>query len=184
MPPPQPQRPSVSPSTCSAWKPLVCLCGRRRGGQQRLCRPGAGTAGPPAASLALSCAPLSCGSSQHPQKRPRRGRPPQAEAPQVAVRSRLVGRPEALLPSEDAYGWMVLATTLRSEEWTDGEMLQADQARHITVEPGFRWRKPPAAISPVWREQPARIAALARLTGGGARVGGDPTAGPPVSPRP
>ena len=48
--------------------PRVGLCGRRRGGQQRLCRPGAGTAGPPAASLALSCAPLSCRSSQHPHK--------------------------------------------------------------------------------------------------------------------
>ena len=37
-----------------------------------------------------------------PKQRPRRGRPPTAEAPQVAVRSRLVVRPEALLPSEDA----------------------------------------------------------------------------------
>jgi hypothetical protein len=32
------------------------------------------------------------------------------------------------------------------------------------VEPGLRWSKNPAAIAPVWREKPARIAALAMLT--------------------
>jgi transposase len=99
-----------------------------------------------------------------PKKRPRRGRPPKTEAPQVEARYRLVVRPEALLPSEDAQGWTVLATTLRSEECTDVEMLQAYQEQHITVEPGFRWIKNPAAISPVWLEKPARIAALAMLT--------------------
>ncbi len=99
-----------------------------------------------------------------PKKRPRRGRPPKAEAPQVEVRYRLVVHPEALLPSEDAHGWTVLATTLRSEECTDVEMLQAYQEQHITVEPGFRWIKNPAAISPVWLEKPERIAALAMLT--------------------
>ena len=99
-----------------------------------------------------------------PKKRPRRGRPPKAEAPQVEVRYRLRVHPEALLPSADAQGWTVLATTLRSEECTDVEMLQAYQEQHITVEPGFRWIKNPAAISPVWLEQPARIAALAMLT--------------------
>jgi transposase len=99
-----------------------------------------------------------------PQKRPRRGRPPKAEAPQVEVRYRLVVHPEALLPSEDAHGWTVLATTLQSEACTDVEILQAYQEQHITVEPGFRWIKNPAAISPVWLEKPARIAALAMLT--------------------
>jgi transposase len=99
-----------------------------------------------------------------PKKRTRRGRPPKAEAPQVEVRYRLHVHPEALLPSEDAHGWTVLATTLRAEECTDGEMLQAYQEQHITVEPGFRWIKNPAAISPVWLEKPARIAALAMLT--------------------
>ena len=99
-----------------------------------------------------------------PKKRPRRGRPPKAEAPQVEVRYRLVVRPEALLPSEDAHGWTVLATTLRSEQCTDIEMLQAYQEQHTTVEPGFRWIKNPAAISPVWLEKPKRIAALAMLT--------------------
>ena len=32
------------------------------------------------------------------------------------------------------------------------------------MEPGFRWIKNPAAISPVWLEKPERIAALAMLT--------------------
>ena len=67
-------------------------------------------------------------------------------------------------PSEDAHGWTTLATTRRPEECTDTERLQAYQEQHSTVEPGFRWIKNPAAISPVWLEKPARIAALARLT--------------------
>jgi hypothetical protein len=46
----------------------------------------------------------------------------------------------------------------------DAEILQAYQEQHITVEPGFRWIKNPAAISPVWIEKPKRIAALAMRT--------------------
>jgi len=99
-----------------------------------------------------------------PKKRPRRGRPPKAEASQVEVRYRLVVRPEALVPPEEAHGWTVLATTMRSEVCTDVEILQAYQEQHITVEPGFRWIKNPAAITPVWLEKPERIAALAMLT--------------------
>jgi transposase len=99
-----------------------------------------------------------------PKKRPRRGRPPKAEVPQVERRYRLVVHCEARVPSEEAYGWTVLATTLRPEVCTDAEMLQAYQEQHITVEPGFRWIKNPAAISPVWLEKPERIAALAMLT--------------------
>ena len=72
--------------------------------------------------------------------------------------------PEALVPPADAYGWTGLATTVGPEVCTDAEMLQAYQEQHITVEPGFRWIKHPAAISPVWLEKPARIAALAMLT--------------------
>jgi hypothetical protein len=45
------------------------------------------------------------------------------------------------MPSEDAQGWTVLATTLRPEECTDTELLQAYQEQHIPVEPGFRWIK-------------------------------------------
>jgi len=99
-----------------------------------------------------------------PQKRTRRGRPPKAEAPQVESRYRLRVHPEALVPSEEAHGWTVLATTVGPEKCTDAELLQAYQEQHITVEPGFRWIKNPAAISPVWLEKPERIAALAMLT--------------------
>jgi transposase len=99
-----------------------------------------------------------------PQKRTRRGRPPKAEAPQVESRYRLRVHPEALVSSEEAHGWTVLATTVGPEKCTDAELLQAYQEQHITVEPGFRWIKNPAAISPVWLEKPERIAALAMLT--------------------
>src|SRR5215211_7243916 len=98
------------------------------------------------------------------KKRTRRGRPPKAEAPQVEVRYRLVVHPEAMVPAEDTHGWTVLATTVRPEVCTDAEILQAYHEQHITVEPGFRWIKNPAAISPVWLEKPERIAALAMLT--------------------
>jgi transposase len=99
-----------------------------------------------------------------PPKRTRRGRPPKAEAPQVESRDRLRVHSQALVPSEDTHGWTVLATTVEPEGCTDSELLQAYQEQHITVEPGFRWIKHPAAISPVWLEKPARIAALAMLT--------------------
>jgi transposase len=99
-----------------------------------------------------------------PAKRTRRGRPPKDEPPQVEVRYRLVVHAEALIPPEDAHGWTVLATTMPPEVCTDTELLQAYQEQHVTVEPGFRWSKNPAAISPVWLEKPERIAALAMLT--------------------
>jgi hypothetical protein len=99
-----------------------------------------------------------------PRKRTRRGRPPKTEALAVEVRYCLSGASEALLPAEDAHGWTVLATTLRPEAWTDTEMLQAYQEQRITVEPGCRWIKNPAAISPVWLEKPERSAALAMRT--------------------
>jgi hypothetical protein len=66
-------------------------------------------------------------------------------------------------PAEDN-GWTVLATTVSADACPDAEVLQAYQEQHTTVEPGFRWIKNPAAISPVWLEKPERIAALAMLT--------------------
>jgi transposase len=99
-----------------------------------------------------------------PAKRPRRGRPSKDEIPQVEVRYRLVVRAKTLVPTEDAHGWTVLATTVPREVCPDTELLQAYQEQHVTVEPGFRWIKNPAAISPVWLEKPERIAALAMLT--------------------
>jgi transposase len=99
-----------------------------------------------------------------PKKRTRRGRPPKTEVPPVEVHYRLVVHHEALRPAEDTYGWTVLATTVPPAVCTDTEILQAYQEQHITVEPGSRWIKNPAAISPVWLEKPQRIAALAMLT--------------------
>jgi hypothetical protein len=48
-----------------------------------------------------------------PKKRPRRGRPPKAESPQVEVRYRLAVHAVALVPPEDVHGWTVLATTVQ-----------------------------------------------------------------------
>ena len=98
------------------------------------------------------------------QKRTQRGRPPKTELPQDTVRYRLRIGVEAHMPSADTQGWTVLATTVGAESCTDAELLQAYQEQYTTVEPGFRWIKNPAAISPVWLEKPERIAALAMLT--------------------
>jgi hypothetical protein len=65
---------------------------------------------------------------------------------------------------EEDNGWTVLAATVSAEACPDAEVLQAYQEQHTTVEPGFRWIKTPAAISPMWLEQPERSAALAMLT--------------------
>jgi transposase len=101
---------------------------------------------------------------KHRQKRTQRGRPPKTALPQDTIRYRLRGEAQAHVPSADTYGWTVLATTVGAESCTDTEILRAYQEQHITVEPGFRWIKNPAAISPVWLEKPERIAALAMLT--------------------
>jgi len=100
----------------------------------------------------------------HRQKRMQRGRPPQDEVPQETVRYRLRIGVEAYVPSADTQGWTVLATTVGAESCTDAALLQVYQEQHTSVEPGFRWIKNPAAISPVWLEKPERIAALAMLT--------------------
>ena len=100
----------------------------------------------------------------HRQKRMHRGRPPKTEVPQETVRYRLRMGVEAHVPSADTQGWTVLATTVGAESCTAAELLQAYQEQHTSVEPGFRWIKNPAAISPVWLEKPERIAALAMLT--------------------
>jgi hypothetical protein len=71
---------------------------------------------------------------------------------------------EALANPQEAKGWAVLAPPVSAEGCTDVEMLPASQDHKTTVEPGFRWIKNPAAIAPVWRETPTRIAAFARLT--------------------
>ena len=74
--------------------------------------------------------------------------------------------PEALGPPEAAHGGLVLATTVRPEACTDVELLQASQEHPIPVEPGYRWRKNPAALRPGRLEKPERMAAWALLTVG------------------
>jgi transposase len=97
-------------------------------------------------------------------RRARRGRPAKTDPPPTESGYRLVVEVEVLRNPEEDNGWTVLATTVSPETCTDAEILQAYQEQHTTVEPGFRWIKNPAAISPVWLEQPERIAALAMLT--------------------
>jgi hypothetical protein len=81
-----------------------------------------------------------------------------------------VGEVESFTHQEEDQGGPVLATTLSAQACTEAEGLQASQAQHIRVEPGWRWRKKPAALAPVWRANPARSAALARLTVRGVLV--------------
>jgi transposase len=97
-------------------------------------------------------------------RRAQRGRPPKTEPPPMESGYRLMVEVERLANPEEDNGWTVLATTVSAEACTDAEVLQAYQEQHTTVEPGFRWIKNPAAISPVWLEKPERIAALAMLT--------------------
>ena len=97
-------------------------------------------------------------------RRARRGRPAKTDPLPTETGYRLVVEVEALSNPEEDNGWTVLATTVRAETCPDAEILQAYQEQNTTVEPGFRWIKNPAAISPVWLEKPERIAALAMLT--------------------
>jgi len=99
-----------------------------------------------------------------PTRRARRGRPAKTASPPLEAGYRLVVEVEALVHPEEDNGWTVLATTVSTEVCTDTELLQAYQEQNTPVEPGFRWIKNPAAIAPVWLEQPERIAALAMLT--------------------
>jgi transposase len=97
-------------------------------------------------------------------KRRRRGRPAKAEPPPEETRYRLVVDAQALAQAETEQGWTVLATTVDAQRCSDEQILRAYQDQNSTVEPGLRWIKNPAAITPMWLEKPERIAALAMLT--------------------
>jgi transposase len=101
---------------------------------------------------------------QQRRKRAQRGRPPQGALPHEETRYRLVVEVEACAMAPAEQGWLVLATTVDAEGASDTQILRAYQEQQSTVEPGFRWIKNPAAITPVWLEKPERIAALAMLT--------------------
>ena len=98
------------------------------------------------------------------QKRSRRGRPTKAEPPQEETRYRLVVEAQALAQAAAEQGWTVLATTVDAETCSDEQILRAYQEQNSAVEPGLRWIKNPAAITPMWLEKPERMAALAMLT--------------------
>ena len=97
-------------------------------------------------------------------RRARRGRPAKTDPLPTESGYRLGVEVDALPHVEEDNGGTGLATTVRAETCTDADILQAYQEQTTTVEPGFRWIKNPAAIAPVWREKPERIAALAMLT--------------------
>lgn len=98
------------------------------------------------------------------KKRSQRGRPRKGEAGEDELVYRLHLTTKALNPPVSTFGWLVLATTVSENTCDDAEMVRAYRAQTTTVEPGFRWSKNPAAISPVWLEKRERIAALAMLT--------------------
>ena len=97
-------------------------------------------------------------------KRTRRGRPRKDEPDCQELVYRLDLDFKALAPPVSSLGWLVLATTIEGKKGSDAEIVRAYREQTTTVEPGFRWIKNPAAISPVWLEKPERIAALAMLT--------------------
>jgi hypothetical protein len=101
---------------------------------------------------------------QQRKKRAQRGRPPNTAQPQEEVYYRLGVESAALERAKEEQGGGVLATTVGAEECHDPEVLQAYPEQNTPVEPGFRWIKNPAAITPVWLEKPERIATLAMLT--------------------
>ena len=95
---------------------------------------------------------------QHRKQRARRGRPPKAAPPQEESDERVGVESTALERAKDEQGWFILATTVGAEGCAETEVLQAYPEQNTTVEPGCRWIKHPAAITPVWLETPARIA--------------------------
>jgi transposase len=98
------------------------------------------------------------------KKRSHRGRPRKGEATEDERVYCLHLTTKALPPPVKTFGWLVLATTVSDTTCDDAEIVRAYRAQTTTVEPGFRWIKNPAAISPVWLEKRERIAALAMLT--------------------
>jgi transposase len=104
------------------------------------------------------------------KKRPHRGRPRKGEEGDPELVYRLSVHTRALSPPVETFGWLVLATTVSEQTCDDAEIVRAYRDQSTTVEPGFRWIKNPAAISPVWLEKRERIAALAMVTVVGLRV--------------
>jgi len=165
--------------------PWVGLGRRRRGGQQGLCRPGAGPAGPHATPRALAWAPLACGSRQP---------PPTAAAARPAAEGRGPPRGGPLSPGRASRG----PAPLCGRPWVDGAghppaVRGGDGGRAAPGVSGTpSHRGPGLSLAQASCCPQARVAGETRTDcglgqahgGGGAGGGGHPTAGPPVSPRP
>jgi hypothetical protein len=93
------------------------------------------------------------------KRRAHRGRPRKGEEGESERVYRLSVHTKALRLSVATFGWLVLATTVSEHTCDDAEIVRAYREQSTTVEPGFRWIKNPAAISPVWLEKRERIAA-------------------------
>jgi hypothetical protein len=78
----------------------------------------------------------------------------QLESPPREAGERLAGAVETLDNAEEGPGWPVRAPPVSAEAWPDAEVLGASQEHHTTVAPGLCGSTTPAALSPVWREQP------------------------------
>jgi hypothetical protein len=118
-----------------------------------------------------------------PKKRTRRGRPPKAETPEVAVRYRLVVSPEAVVLPEEAQGWTVLATTLRSVYGCRDTPGLSGATYHRRTRLSLD-QKPGSHQSGVVGETRTDCRLGDAHGGGVARVCRDSTAGSPLSPRP
>jgi transposase len=99
-----------------------------------------------------------------PKPRAQRGRPRKSETVEHEQVYRLRLQTKVLPPPMSTFGWLVLATTVSEKICDDTAIVRAYREQTTTVEPGFRWIKNPAAITPVWLEKRERIAALAMLT--------------------
>lgn len=84
------------------------------------------------------------------KRRTQRGRPRKDEALEHEQVYALRLTTKALRPPVQTFGWMVLATTVSAQTSDDAEIVRAYRDQSTTVEPGFRWIKNPAAITPVW----------------------------------
>jgi transposase len=98
------------------------------------------------------------------KKRTQRGRPRTGDAVEHELVYRVAISTQVLRPPVSTCGWLVLATTVSEHTCAAAEIVRAYRDQTTTGEPGFRWIKNPAAISPVWLEKRERIAALAMLT--------------------
>ena len=105
------RRPSQRGRACrrahpARGSPLVCLCGRRRGGHQRLGRPGQGRRGRTPRLWRSHVLHYHVEAVRTPKKRTRRGRPPKAEAPRwrSAIASGCTQRPCSLADAQRQRG--------------------------------------------------------------------------------